>query len=83
MQAADEQRREANSRCERAAVRAAGSFARTRDGYAGDVLWIILLIALIAIFGLGSVLEAAFVTLLVIAAVVIVVGLAIARLIGK
>lgn len=47
------------------------------------MLWLILLIALIAIFGLGSVLEAAFVTLLVIAAVVIVVGLAIARLIGK
>ncbi len=47
------------------------------------MVFLILLIALIAIFGLGSVLEAAFVTLLLIAAVVIVVGLAIARLLGR
>jgi hypothetical protein len=42
-----------------------------------------LLIALIAIFGLGSILEAAFVTLLIIAAIVLVVDLAIARVIGR
>lgn len=47
------------------------------------MVWLILLIALIAIFGLGSILEAAFVTLLIIAAVVLVVGLAIARVIGR
>lgn len=47
------------------------------------MVWLILLIALIAIFGLGSLLEAAFVTLLIIAAVVLVVGLAIARVIGR
>jgi hypothetical protein len=47
------------------------------------MIWIILLIALVAIFGLGSVLEAAFVTLVIIAAVVVVVGLAIARVIKR
>ncbi len=47
------------------------------------MIWIILLIALVAIFGLGSVLEAAFVTLIIIAAVVVVVGLAIARVIKR
>jgi hypothetical protein len=47
------------------------------------MLWLVLLVALIAIFGVGSVLEAAFVTLLVIAAIVLVVGLAIARVIGR
>lgn len=47
------------------------------------MLWLILLIALIAIFGLGSILEAAFVTLLIIAAIVLLVGLAIARVIGR
>ena len=47
------------------------------------MLWLVLLIALIAIFGLGSILETAFVTLLIIAAVVLVVGLAIARVIGR
>ena len=47
------------------------------------MLWLVLLIALIAIFGLASVLEAAFVTLLIIAAIVLVVGLAIARVIGR
>jgi len=47
------------------------------------MVWLILLIALIAIFGLGSLLEAAFVTLLIIAAIVLVVGLAIARVIGR
>lgn len=48
-----------------------------------NMLWLLLLIALIAIFGLGSVLEAAFLTLLLIAAVVVVVGLAIARVLGR
>lgn len=47
------------------------------------MLWLVLLIALIAIFGLGSILEAAFVTLLIIAAIVLVVGFAIARVIGR
>jgi hypothetical protein len=47
------------------------------------MLWLILLVVLIAIFGLGSILEAAFVTLLIIAAVVVVVGLAVARVIGR
>lgn len=47
------------------------------------MIWIILLIALIAIFGLGSVLEAAFWTLLIIAAVVVVIGLALARALGR
>lgn len=47
------------------------------------MLWLILLVALIAIVGLGSILEAAFVTLLIIAAIVVVVGLAIARVIGR
>lgn len=47
------------------------------------MLWIILLILLIAVFGLGSVLEAAFWTLVVIAAVVVVAGLAIGRVLGR
>lgn len=47
------------------------------------MLWLILLIALIAIFGLGSILEAAFWTLLVIAAIVVLVVLAVGRLIGR
>lgn len=47
------------------------------------MIWIVLLIALIAIFGIGSVLEAAFWTLLLIAAVVVVVGLAIGRVVGR
>lgn len=47
------------------------------------MLWILLVIALVAIFGLGSLLEAAFVTLLIIAAVVVVVVLAVGRVIGR
>lgn len=47
------------------------------------MLWIVLLIALIAIFGLGSVLEAAFWTLLIIAAAVVIVVLAVGRVIGR
>ncbi len=43
------------------------------------MVWLILLVVLIAIFGLGSVLEAAFWTLLLIAAVVVIAGVAIAR----
>ncbi len=58
-------------------------FAHSRFGNPKPVLWIVLLIALIAIFGLGSVLEAAFWTLLVIAAVVVVIVLAVGRVIGR
>lgn len=47
------------------------------------MIWIILLIALVAIFGLGSVLETAFVTLVIIAAVVVIVALAIARVVKR
>jgi hypothetical protein len=47
------------------------------------MIWLVLLIALIAIFGLGTVLEAAFWTLLVIAAIVVLVGLAVGRVIGR
>jgi hypothetical protein len=47
------------------------------------MIWLVLLIALIAIFGLGSLLEAAFWALLVIAAIVVLVGLAIGRVIGR
>lgn len=47
------------------------------------MIWILLLIALVAIFGLGSVLEAAFFTLLLIAAIVVVIGLAFARVVGR
>lgn len=47
------------------------------------MVWLLLIIALIAIFGLGTVLEAAFWTLLVIAAIVVVFGLALARVLGR
>lgn len=47
------------------------------------MIWLVLIIALIAIFGLGTVLEAAFWTLLLIAAIVVVVGLALARVLGR
>ena len=47
------------------------------------MLWVILLIALVVIFGLGSVLEAAFWTLLIIAAAVVISGLAIGRAVGR
>ncbi len=47
------------------------------------MVWLILLVVLIAIFGLGSVLEAAFWTLLLIAAVVILAAVAIARRIAR
>lgn len=47
------------------------------------MLWLILLVAVIAIFGLGSLLKAGLVLLVVIAAVVIVVGLAIGRVVKR
>lgn len=47
------------------------------------MIWILLVILLILVFGLGSVLEAAFWTLLIVAAVVIVATLATARVLGR
>lgn len=47
------------------------------------MIWLILVVLLIAVFGVGSLLEAAFWSLLVIAAIVVVVGLAIARVLGR
>lgn len=47
------------------------------------MIWILLVILLVLVFGLGSVLEAAFWTLLIIAAVVIVLALATARALGR
>lgn len=47
------------------------------------MVWLILLVVLIAIFGLGSVLEAAFWTLLLIAAVVVLAAVVIARRIAR
>lgn len=44
------------------------------------MIWLLLLILLILIFGLGSVLEAAFWTLLIIAVAVVLVVLALGRL---
>lgn len=57
--------------------------SRVANGHKRFVLWLVLIIALIAIIGLGFLLKAAFVTLLVIAAVVIVLGLAIGRVVGR
>ena len=47
------------------------------------MVWLFLLILLILVFGLGSVLEAAFWTLLIVAAVVVVLTLAAARALGR
>lgn len=47
------------------------------------MIWLILLIILIAIFGLGALLEATLWALLIIAAVVIVAGLAVGRVLGR
>ena len=47
------------------------------------MIWLILLVLLVLVFGLGTVLEAALWTMLIVAAVVIVVGLAIARALGR
>lgn len=47
------------------------------------MIWLLLIILLILVFGLGSVLEAAFWTLLIVAAVVVVLTLAGARVFGR
>lgn len=47
------------------------------------MIWLFLIVLLVLVFGLGSVLEAAFWTLLIIAAVVIVLTLAGARALGR
>lgn len=47
------------------------------------MIWILLLILLILVFGLGSVLEAAFWTLLIVAAAITVAVLATARVLGR
>lgn len=47
------------------------------------MIWLILLVLLVLVFGLGTVLEATFWTLLIIAAVVVVLGLVIARAVGR
>ncbi len=47
------------------------------------MIWLILLVLLVLVFGLGSVLEAAFWTLAIVAAGVIVLGLATARALGR
>lgn len=47
------------------------------------MIWILLIFLLILVFGLGSVLEAAFWTLLIIAAAVVILALAIARALGR
>lgn len=57
--------------------------ARVDSGNQACMLWLILIIAVIAIVGLGSLLKAALVTLLVIAAVVVIAGLAIGRVLGR
>lgn len=47
------------------------------------MIWLFLIVLLVIVFGLGSVLEAAFWTLLIIAAVIIVLTLAGARALGR
>lgn len=47
------------------------------------MIWLLLILLLVLIFGLGTVLEAAFWTLLVIAAAVVILGLAVARALGR
>lgn len=47
------------------------------------MIWLLLIVLLVLIFGLGTVLEAAFWTLLVIAAAVVIFGLAVARALGR
>lgn len=53
------------------------------EGRREQMVWLLLIILLVLVFGLGSVLEAAFWTLLVIAAAVVILGLAIARALGR
>ncbi len=47
------------------------------------MIWIVAILVLVAILGVGTVLEAAFWTLLVVAAVVVVAVLAAARVLGR
>lgn len=47
------------------------------------MIWILLIFLLVLVFGLGSVLEAAFWTLLIIAAAVVILALATARALGR
>ncbi|HEX5983940.1 MAG TPA: hypothetical protein VFY69_07020 [Solirubrobacterales bacterium] len=47
------------------------------------MIWLILIILLVLVFGLGTVIEVAFWTLLVIAAAVLILGLATARALGR
>jgi hypothetical protein len=47
------------------------------------VLWLLLIILLVAVFGLGTLLEAALVTMLIAAAVVLVVVLGLGRLVER
>ncbi len=47
------------------------------------MIWLVVLIVLVAIFGLGTLLEAAFWTLLVVAAVVVALAVLGARLFGR
>ena len=47
------------------------------------MLWVVLLILLVAVFGLGTLVEAAFWTLLAIAAVVAIAVMATGRLLGR
>lgn len=50
---------------------------------ADQMIWIVLLILLIAVFGIGALLEATLWALLIIAAVVLVMGLAFGRILGR
>lgn len=56
--------------------------ART-TGRGPSVIWIILLILLIAVFGLGTLLEAAFWTLLIIGVVVVAAVVGLSRLVRR
>lgn len=47
------------------------------------MFWLVLLIVLVLVFGLGSVLKAAFWTLLIAAAVVLVLGIAVRRVLTE
>jgi hypothetical protein len=47
------------------------------------MIWLLLIVLLVLIVGLGTVLEAAFWTLLVLAAAVVILGLAVARALGR
>lgn len=64
-----------------AGARGAG-FGVRRRGNAPGMLWIILIILLVLIFGIGTILEAAFWILLIIAAVVVIGALLGGRALG-